>query len=429
MATDATETAIDPRDDSRSETRWPDWLPGAAVGLLVGGLIGLAALMADASPKPSAPKAVTETRLAPPTPGELAEYERRLQAVDARLSAAGEPPIRTAASDASSSSVRLTQAIAEPSEPLSARDRLLDALIKAELPGATPQERAIWRESLAGLSLHDARGVLQMRSRIGAGSLVADSPSPWSLVDSSSLADSSPLTERTAPAELQPTPPSSRSRTQAAWEQAADAAERNLDRQDCFGYLAEWVLLAESEDGESIVVLERRLHEEPGPAIFTGRPLDVAVEAPSFLQVIRGEQIELTRYGRLAIEDGRLGVTLPSGFAPLHPPVAIETEDPTLRLDPQRHTTLITGPDDAIADVADLPLWTVADIGALERSGSAVYRPTGRSGEPTAVADGRVRAKYLTGSNVRAEIESDWLAELRTRIGGIRTATRPSAIR
>ena len=435
----------------------PGWVPavlgGLAVGLVCGGLAlssrtpnSKPALTSDATPAQmalaiaDAPASIveeptaTQTQaadtpdLAPP-----AEVVARYEEITAKLAALPnaaengqqDQPGRyqTASTEPANApgDVRLTQGFDRlpATLPSSARRRLIDALIDSELPGITPQERAIWQESLDGLSLQDARGVLQMRSRVGVQSLV-QSPSSMhsssiyssSVVPPSSESSLQPIDVGTS---LKPTPQSSRDRTVAAWQQAAQAARRNLDRQDCFGYLAEWVMLGESEDGESIVVVDRRLHEEPGPAIFTGRPLDLSIEAPAFLKVLHNGQPVLTRYGRLAIDNDTLGVRLPSGFAPLDPPVAIEVPaEASLRFDPQLGTTLLADED----ELARVALWTVDDIGALQRAGSAVYAPTDASGQPTPLEEGRVRSKYLTGSNVQAEVESDWLAALQQRLGG-----------
>ena len=290
---------------------------------------------------------------------------------------------------------------------------MMNLLIASELPGATDDEIAVWREVLAGLSLQDARGILRMRSQIGGASAlsVAMPVRPLPLVAAPSTLSSpqdSPLDRADGVTGV--------GSSVDAFAEAAAAARRNLHRQGCLGHLAEYVLIAETEDGSGVRVVDRRLHDEPGPAVYTGRPLDVAMNGAAFLQVKRDGEPLLTRYGRLAIaDDGTVGVELPSGFAPLHPAVAIDPDalcdtQPVASDDLSRQAIAIDG-----EIVATISLWTVADVGALERAGAAVYRLTEQTG-PAVPFDNGFQAKHLTGSNVVAEIESERLAYMEGRL-------------
>ena len=428
-------------------TRRLPWLPAVATGLGIGALLGAVVLwqqppreqqVADAIAALDAgdsPTLLDDASAAAP------DLDARLQRLDQRLAALHEQEddprdnhqrddhgrafpvthgvtvqLTDGRAPLASESLPVMTAEARPiTASTAARDRLLTALIDAELPGATDAERAIWIDSLAGLSIADARGVLQMRSRIGTRSLTHDWPphTPQPLLADPAAA---PLAKaNSAPVEPTASPATAARRTREAWQQVADSARRNLDRQDCLGYLAEFVQLIESPDGRSVTVTPMRRHEEPGPALFTGRPLDVAVEAPGFLQVRDGDAVCLTRYGRLAIDGDTVGVALPGGFAPLHPPVTVDVclvAGRRLRADAQDSGKLYAGED----PVATIPIWTVDDIGALGSRGRALYVATAASGDPVAHA-GRMRPRHLTGSNVAPEIEAAWLADLERRLG------------
>ena len=407
------------------ESPAPSWLPGTIAGVGLGGVVGLVAFAMTPAAKPTArpDRLADESMTAPIERVAQAEADAGVKprplplSPDAIASLAPVPqaadtPQSAAAPQIGDSPQAFRDAYLQTvSDERPDRFRMIDALVANELPHATPDEVAIWREALEGLSLQDARGILRMRSQLGSPAPLTPLPSVAIGPRPSPLAMPAITPPATRPATV---PVAASPSTSDALAVAAAAARRNLKRQDCLAYLADYVLISETADGAGVRVIDRRLHDEPGPAIYTGRPLDVSLTGPVFLAVRVGDQTQLTRYGRLSVEDGTVGVDLPDGFAPLDPPV---------RLDLQPGQT-VTISDDRAASLcvdgqpqAPLPMATVADVGALQRGGAMLYRPTDATG-PIVPAEGGARPAHLTGSNVMPDIEADRLSYLEDRLRG-----------
>jgi len=139
----------------------------------------------------------------------------------------------------------------------------------------------------------------------------------------------------------------------------------------------------------------------PGPLVFTGRDLDLAIEGEGFFLLLgsQGERL-FTRNGRFYIDaEGRL-VHVSGSYLDL-PPLPQEGEK--IAFLPSGQVKICRGQGEEV--LGRLDLYMVPNPGGLEAVGDCLFRETPASGialpgAPGEGGRGRIRSGYLEGPNL-----------------------------
>ena len=143
-----------------------------------------------------------------------------------------------------------------------------------------------------------------------------------------------------------------------------------------------------------------------GDLMGTNNPLDLAIEGPGFLRVIRNNgDIGYTRAGNLRIDsEGRL---VTAAGDPLDPGITLPPEATDLTIGRDGTVSArVAGREDAVP-IGNLELTTFQNPAGLESIGGNLYRATAAAGAPTAVrpgdrGSGELAQGFLEGSNVKS---------------------------
>jgi flagellar basal body rod protein FlgG len=341
-------------------------------------------------------------------------------------------------------------------------DAAILSVIDEELPDATRLEREVWLEELRGTGPATVRQILRLWRQQHPGetdSRPADEV--WT--------GEAPLHEtpaNNAPATLPPLPWGETSifaldadfdREQLisrigpsleALGAARDVILNNVTNAGTIGFKRSEVLFGESglvrqrvccEDGRGVRVSATfgelagsgseisgvRLDMSPGPLQRTRRPLDVAIDGAGFLQVRRGEDLLLTRAGRLMRDsDGRLVVAAPGGPCAVEPPVIVPEEAADVQISRAGMVRIRLAGEECAFEAGCMLVARCADPTSLEPLGSGLFATTAASGPPrtgTPGSDGlgRLRQGVLEGSNVDLEQETAEFRRLQARLDAI----------
>ncbi|HUG90214.1 MAG TPA: flagellar hook basal-body protein [Planctomycetaceae bacterium] len=330
--------------------------------------------------------------------------------------------------------------------PGGATDREILSIIDEELPAASEMEREVWLDELRDVGLDTTRRILRLWKQqrpIAPDETVfhqpapaspAPPPGPAAVVALDADFDRDQLISQIGP-------------SLDAIRQARDVILNNVANAGTVGFKRSEVLFAESgphphnvccEDGQGVrttagfatwgegaAVVEIRLDLSPGRLERTGRPLDVAIAGAGFLQVRCGEELLLTRAGRLSRgEGGQLVVAGPHGPCALEPPVIVPDEAADVYVARDGAVAVRLTGQECPLETGRILLARCADPTALVPRGGGLFAPTGASGTPqtgTPGSDGlgKLRQGSLEQSNVALEQETATFLRLQAQIDAL----------
>lgn len=278
----------------------------------------------------------------------------------------------------------------------SEREQRARAIVRDELPEATPQELEVWTEVLQGLPPDDIKGILRMRKNVGPG---------HSLALSKVL--SAPPVETTAPAQLDSRTPAIVSAIAAEEQTLLQIEEHNRANQNTVAYKRLVPLIVEARLDEGSGVRVRGIVRDmlPGQLQQTRRRLDVAIDGSGFLQVRRGEDVRYTRDGRLSIDpEGQLRMQATLEPWLLDPPVVVPPEATQITIS-EDGTVTARFTEETSEELGQIAIVQFIDPTALEADAEGLYAATPTSGIPhpndaDALSGSSLRQGYLEASNV-----------------------------
>ena len=174
--------------------------------------------------------------------------------------------------------------------------------------------------------------------------------------------------------------------------------------------------------GAGAAVAEIRLDMSPGRAERTRRPLDVAISGEGFLQVRSGDELLLTRAGRLMRGgNGQLVVTAARGDCALEPPIVVPDEAVDVKITGEGAVLVRLAGQEEPFEAGRLLLARCADPTALAPRGGSLYAATRASGPaqpgtPGSDGLGTLRQGALEQSNVDLDREAEAFRRLQQRI-------------
>lgn len=299
----------------------------------------------------------------------------------------------------------------------------LKGAIEREVPDASPEQVDVWLDVLKGLNEEDAVGILRMWQLHGnaplstAELLPLESSLPILDIDSNSLEPSTPESD----------PLSDAVDGQEVISRLREITLHNIANAQTPGYRSLTPVvsnLAFPSSGEAALTghgirLDRvTLCIDDGPLVETGEQWDVAIRhQPSvFFKVRESNQVALTRYGHLEVDDqDRLCIAANGRTWPLNPPVTLPPEAALVRIEADGRVLTRAPEGDAFTEVGRIELCQVHSPQSLEPMGDRLYRIT----QPLSVSAPSERFELaqglLEGSNVDLAVERDrlaWLDEL-----------------
>jgi flagellar basal body rod protein FlgG len=302
------------------------------------------------------------------------------------------------ASDAPPQALKPSPAAAPIDKATSDRQAMARSIIRDELPDATAQEQEIWLEVLQGLSAEDIKGILRMRKHLGPGRSLEMCP-PLSLP-----APLSGLPGR--PAESAP-PPGAVENESIAGRRLRQIIRHNLANRSTVAFKREVPILVEaSADDPAGIGLHHVIRDmRQGELESTGRPLDVALSGPGFLQVRRDDEICYTRDGRLTLdEQGRLKLLGPAGDWLVEPTIVIPDDARDIVISEEGEISVVLS-GESTAALGALRIIQFLDPSALKAEPEGLYQPTRASGAAQDATAGQrgatvVVQRHLERSNV-----------------------------
>jgi flagellar basal-body rod protein FlgG len=137
----------------------------------------------------------------------------------------------------------------------------------------------------------------------------------------------------------------------------------------------------------------------------TGEPLDLAIDGPGFIEVVRSDGTPAyTRAGKLKInEDGLLAAM---DGSPLAARIEMPADTRKINVLPDGRVTAVVGEDTEAVDIGQIELVAFRNPAALTAAGANLYIAPAAAGEPQVAAPGELgtgvlRQGFLESSNVQ----------------------------
>lgn len=320
--------------------------------------------------------------------------------------------------------------------PSPAELEALRAVIRSELPNATPDEIAIWVRKLQGMRLQAARDLLQLRKQFPLRSDATPTrpaaprlPQPIDVPPKfRPPQDPRPLSAPPVPAEPDP--------SQAALEQARDVIRHNIANAGTPGFKSVRVVFGELPGAELSATGDRDANRSaigagsgvrvtavqrdwsPGKLLPTGRTLDVAISGPGFFAVKHNGQTSYTRCGAFSLDrDGRLVLPCDGLAHVLQPAVTVPREATDIRIAADGVVRVQLPASKTLREIGRITLSRFASPDGLKPLGGNRFAATDAAGPPAVHTPGEqgtgsLKQEMLEASNVDVERELQQLSRL-----------------
>lgn len=320
-------------------------------------------------------------------------------------------------------------ATAAPAEPPPADEATLRGLIATALPDASPDEVAGWLETLRGMSAESAKGLLEVRRRVGTSVGPVLVPPPGgadgepgepATVEVEEVTPANRFADAFRPADF--APPRTRQECSAAYRTMLELLEADRACRSLPGYVA----VEPRVDGWPV-----RFSRGPGAVVETGRGLDAAVwadesERPGelmFFGFVRSDgddpdEFAFSRCGAFEIDENReLGLRVGDDFWVVVPTIHIPDGFETDEVEIARDGSVSVGP----RRLGELEVYTPPHPDRLTRRGVLMIGThediawTGKAND----ASVRFRPRHLMTSNFEEGDAVETISEIERRLGAI----------
>lgn len=287
------------------------------------------------------------------------------------------------------------------------REQVTRTIIAQEMPHATADEQEIWFDVLRGMEAADVKGILRMRKHVG------DDPST-----SLGLLRPEPEVATVAPPRRLKTDTSTDdqawTRTLQSLQRIRDVHLHNLANAETIGFIRQIPVTREADyaSGERGCELVRVESDHvPCEPRSTGRMLDIAVYGNGFFQVSHNSDINLTRSGRLRINEHRqLELATTSQPWRIDPEIVVPEEVTVIRFQQNGDVMGAAGHDAEMTVLGTISLVTVDQPELLHAVGDGMHKATDESGgiRPAGVEEVRLDGQsllLLTTAQIDEEME------------------------
>jgi flagellar basal-body rod protein FlgG len=309
--------------------------------------------------------------------------------------------------------------IASLIDPLDAAHPRAKATIDAEMPDASPEERAIWHDELKRHSPDEIREMLALRHRLSM---------PFELPAARDIRLSSGEAPGPLPfVEAAPVPPACESPDSlAVIESAIDALQsaeqvvlNNIANANTVGFKRSRALFGENPIalGSGTRLSATDSDASPGRLRHTKQPLDLAIHGEGYFQVNAGHGFLFTRAGVLSVNaNGELAFVSQDRARPLEPAITIPQDTTQITVS---HEGIVSvhqaGQNQLNQQIGQIQLARFMHPQGLVTRGEGLLEQSVASGNPIVSTPGQdglgeIRQGYLEESNVTV---TDELAELR----------------
>jgi flagellar basal-body rod protein FlgG len=340
---------------------------------------------------------------------------------------------------------------------LKAQQSRIRAVIESEMPSASQEERDIWLEELRSLPPRMARDLLRLRQRLADGQAAEDTLQTEKATPTQSgvlerpdrnhvgrTQDShdSPFSSGDAVSPLESSIEATKAAREAVLNNIANVGSLAFKRSQL--YLESRAAGLEGPPDESGQRESRAAGPTPwglgtrvrglrtdfsaGDLIPTGAPLDLAIEGPDFFRVTDGSEILFTRNGNFGLNaSGQIVLQSSAMNYPVDPAISIPSDATDITVSASGIVTVRRAGSESQTEVGRFSVARfVNPAGLLSRGGSlfSVSKSSGPAQSDAAGISGcgRLRQRYLEGSNVDLERELGELRQLERRLGALEQA-------
>lgn len=282
------------------------------------------------------------------------------------------------------------QTPASPVPLVSDVDPRLRKVIEQELADIPPAQREVWLESLAGMSIEDATGVLRMWKAIGG-----QEPGLMDLPLDPSLSPTVP----DPPAKQELTVESS---VTNAIQKAIEIHRQNLLMSSNLGYLRMVPrFVEEHRNGRAVMTgVVAEIDFGPGPSLSTGNPLDLRIEGAGMFLVHNADGTPLlTRRGRFSLNQNRqLALIDDDQEYILQPIVQFPEKCEQIMINWDGRISVISTPDQPTEEIGIIRICPIHQTHELRYYKNGLIRLAEGAEPPTPVLPGNNIGRLQSGS-------------------------------